>query len=227
MRKKRISETMQNINPKFVDEANEYTGVAKAIRRPIWMKWGAIAACLCLIIAAAFAVPSLFSNSNQIATLDNGTEIKFVKTDGAVAQFDIAFQISTKDLTDDEIKELFSDLPVTGYVLFNEEDGSILGIEGKYGDMKLLISAPGINIRDAVIDGEETASDVDGVSVNAGYFTSGKTIIYYATFKLGENTVYVENAGNKDESENVKNEIVSAIQNIVLLEELNINQIAK
>ena len=62
---------------------------------------------------------------------------------------------------------------------------------------------------DTVIDGEENASDVDGVSVNAGYFVSGKTAIYYATFKLGESTVYIEHAGAKDESENVKNEIKS------------------
>ena len=73
--------------------------------------------------------------------------------------------------------------------LFNNENESILGIEGKYDDMKLLVSAPGVSINDLVIDGEETASDVDGVSVNAGYFTSGKTVIYYATFELGENTV--------------------------------------
>ena len=223
MKRQQISETIGNINSKYIDEANEYTGVT----RPVRIKWSAIAACLCLVIAAAFAVPSLFGNSNQVATLDNGNKIEFVKTDAAAAQFEIAFQISTKNLTDDEIKELFGNLPVTGYVLFNEEDGSVLGMEGKYRDMKLLVSAPGINISDVVIDGEETASDVDGVSVHAGYFTSGKTIIYYASFKLGENTVYVENAGNTDESEIVKNEIVSAIQNILLLKELNINQIAK
>ena len=64
-------------------------------------------------------------------------------------------------------------------------------------------------------------------SVNAGYFVSGKTAIYYATFKLGESTVYIEYAGAKDESENVKNEIADTIQKLIALRELNLNQISK
>lgn len=50
MRKNRISETIGNINPKYVNEAISYTGEVKTIRRPIWMKWGAVAACLCLVV---------------------------------------------------------------------------------------------------------------------------------------------------------------------------------
>ena len=63
MRKNRISETIQNINQKYVNEATAYTGEVKAVRRPIWVKWGAVAACLCLIVAAIVAVPNLFDNN--------------------------------------------------------------------------------------------------------------------------------------------------------------------
>ena len=93
--------------------------------------------------------------------------------------------------------------------------------------MKLLVSAPGVSINDLVIDGEETASDVDGVSVNAGYFTSGKTVIYYATFEFGENTVYIENSGKKDESETVMSEITLAIQNLIELNQIDLMNIKK
>lgn len=227
MKKERITETIGNINETYVNEAAAYTETKQTVRRLNWVRWAAMAASLCLVIAAAFAVPGLFGGSDQIATLGNGNEIKFVKTDGTAAQFDIAFQISTKDLIGDEITKLFSDLPVTGYVLFNEEDGSILGIEGQYGDMKLLISAPGININDTVVDGAEQASDVDGVSVIAGYFTSGKTVIYYASFALGDSTVYIENAGAKSEQETVKRDIVSAIQNLIALEQIDLTSIVK
>jgi len=227
MRKVKISETMQNINRKYVDEANAYTGATKASFRPVWMKWGAIAACLCLVIAAAFAVPVLFGGSEQIATLDNGNEIKFIKSDGGSAQFDIAIQFSTRDLTEDEIKELFTDLPVSGYALFNEENGSVLGFEGKYEDMKLLVSSLEIELKDTVIDGEDEASDVAGVSVNAGYFTSGKNVIYYASFTLGESMVYIENAGAKNEQETVKNDITVAIQKLIALEQIDLTGIVK
>lgn len=227
MRKNRISETMQNINQKYVDEANAYTGVTKVARRPVWMKWGAVAACLCLVIAAAFAVPALFGGSEKIATLDNGNEIKFIKSDGGSAQFDIAIQFSTRDLTENEIKELFTDLPITGYALFDEEDGSVLGFEGKYEDMKLLVSSLEIDLKDTVIDGEDKASDVSGVSVNAGYFTSGKNVICYASFTLGESTVYIENAGAKNEQETVKNDITVAIQKLIALEQIDLIGIVK
>lgn len=183
MRKSRISEVMQNIHPKFIDEANEYAR-AKASARPVWRKWGAIAACVCLVMAAVFAA-ELFWSFNQIVVLDNGDEIRFVKVNGALAQRDSA--VRTRKLTDDEIAELFGDLPIAGYALFDEKDGRVLGIEGSYGDMKLLISAPGIDIRDTVIVGADTASEVYGVSVHAGYFISGKTVIYYASFRSSRN----------------------------------------
>lgn len=63
MRKNRISETIGNINQKYVNEATAYTGEVKAVRRPVWMKWGAVAACLCLIVAAMVAVPNLFGDN--------------------------------------------------------------------------------------------------------------------------------------------------------------------
>ena len=122
---------------------------------------------------------------------------------------------------------LFNDLPVTAYAIFNAEDNNILGIEGEVDGMKMIVSGPDVSLVDAVIDGEENASDVDGVSVNAGYFVSGKTAIYYATFKLEKSTVYIEYAGAKDESVNVKNEISSMIQKLIALRELNLNQISK
>ncbi len=223
MRKSRISEVMQNIHPKFIDEANEYVR-AKTSARPVWLKWGMFTACLCLVIAAVFAA-ELFWGFNQIAVLDNGDEIRFVKVNGALAQRDSA--VRTRKLTDDEIVEMFGDLPIAGYALFDEKDGRVLGIEGSYGDMKLLISVPGIDIRDTVIVGADTASEVYGVSVHAGYFISGKTVIYYVDFQLGESTVYIENAGNKDGSENVRKELASAVQSLILLENIDMTRIAK
>lgn len=222
MRKSRISEVMQNIHPKFIDEANEYAR-AKASARPVWRKWGAIAACVCLVMAAVFAA-ELFWGFNQIVVLDNGDEIRFVKASGVSAQRDSA--VRTRKLTDDEIAEMFGDLPIAGYALFDEKDGRVLGIEGCYGDMKLLIFAPGIDIRDTVIVGTDTASDVYGVSVHAGYFISGKTVIYYADFQLGENTVYIENAGYREEGERVRKELASAVQSLILLENIDMTRIA-
>ncbi len=229
MRKNRISETIGSINQKYVNEADAYIGEARAVRRPAWMKWSAIAACFALVAVLGIGIfqSGLFGGSEQIATLDNGNKINFVKSEAVAGQLDFAFQIESRDLTENEIKTLFNDLPITAYAHFNAEDNSIIGIDGKIDDMKLIISAPGMNINDTVIEGSEAASDVDGVTVNAGYFTSGKTIIYYATFELGESMVYIENAGVKDESETVRTEIASAIQDLIALKQIDLSSIIK
>lgn len=229
MRKNKISEVMGNINQKYVYEATAYSGEEKAGRRPVWRKWGAFAACLALIAVIGFgAIQSgLFGGNGQIVTLDNGSKINFVKSNGGASSLDIAYEIDTRALTDGEIDALFGDLPITAYALINKENNNILGLDGSYKDMKLLVSAQGVDIRDVIIDGEETASDVDGVSVNAGYFTSKKTVIYYATFKLGESTVYIEHAGAKEKSEDIRNEISTVIQKLVALENIDLTRILK
>ena len=48
MNTKNFSDGMNELDNKYVDEAVNYKKKAK---HPIWMKWGALAACLCLIIS--------------------------------------------------------------------------------------------------------------------------------------------------------------------------------
>ena len=48
MNSKKFSEAMSELDSKYVDEAINYK---KKSKKPIWIKWGAIAACLCLVVA--------------------------------------------------------------------------------------------------------------------------------------------------------------------------------
>lgn len=228
MKRNQISETIQNINTKFVDEATSYTGETK-VTHPAWMKWGAIAACLALAAVLGIGIfqSGMLGGREQIATLDNGNKIRFVKSEAVAGQLDIAYQIETRALTEQEMDAVFADLPVTAYALFNAENGQILGIDGNIYDMKLIVSAPGVNLRDAVIEGEESTSDVDGVFVNAGYFHRGNYVIYYATFHLGECAVYIEHVGARDDGETVRNEITSAIQDLIELNRIDLSVINK
>lgn len=54
MKRQRILETIGNINPKYIDEAAEYTGAAKKAPKKLWYKCVAIAACFALVIAIGF-----------------------------------------------------------------------------------------------------------------------------------------------------------------------------
>ena len=52
-------------------------------------------------------------------------------------------------------------------------------------------------------------------------------VIYYATFQLGDSTVYVENAGAKSESERVKNVLAAIIQQLIENGPLHLDSLSK
>ncbi len=52
MKKKIISDAITNISSEYIEKAADYT-VAKKSRNPVWVKWGAMAACLCLVVVFA------------------------------------------------------------------------------------------------------------------------------------------------------------------------------
>lgn len=150
MRKNRISETIGNINQKYVNEATAYTGEVKAVRRPVWMKWGAVAACLCLIVAAMVAVPNLFgdnaikdgsiiSDFKMNSTVDTsyatpvpGEYFCFIEVNEARKEYagkDVSFLLSFdvfnsdgEQMSIEELNEEYQRLSDLGYKLYYVED---------------------------------------------------------------------------------------------------------
>ena len=150
MRKNRISETIGNINQKYVNEATAYTGEVKAVRRPVWMKWGAVAACLCLIVAAMVAVPNLFGDNaikdgtiisdfksgslvdTSYATPAPGEYFCFVEVNearkeyaGKDVSFLLSFDVFNRDgeqMSIEELSEEYQRLSDLGYKLYYVED---------------------------------------------------------------------------------------------------------
>lgn len=51
MKRKKISETIENINSKYIDEAIEYNGTIKPTQKRMWYKWAIAAACFVLVFA--------------------------------------------------------------------------------------------------------------------------------------------------------------------------------
>ena len=56
MTRKTISDAITNISAEYIEKAADYT-VAKKARKPVWVKWAAMAACLCLVVS--LAIPML------------------------------------------------------------------------------------------------------------------------------------------------------------------------
>ncbi len=150
MRKNRISENIGNINQKYVDEATAYTGEVKVVRRPVWMKWAAVAASLCLVVAPMVAVPNLFGNNavkdgtiisdfksgslvdTSYATPAPGEYFCFVEVNearkeyaGKDVSFLLSFDVFNRDgvqMSIEELGEEYQRLSDLGYKLYYVED---------------------------------------------------------------------------------------------------------
>lgn len=200
----------------------------KKAKKPVWAKWGAIAACFVAVTVLGVGLfqSGLFGSHTDIATLNNGEKIVFVKSDNVGGSLALDVDVTTKPLTEDETLALFSDLPVTANAIFLNSDidavGSqeLIGFEGQVGNVKVIISTSDVQLLDTVIVGTEKVSEINGITIVAGYFVTDpnsrgeQNAIYYATFEIGDCKVYLENGGMKDDSETIKNQLAEVIQKL-------------
>lgn len=223
MKREKISETIQNINAKHVDEATVYTGEKTTKHKKTWIKWSAVAACLIICVALFLSI------GREYVKLDNG-DILIFNASTALGVADMIRSDEFRDLSESEIKSLFNDLPVTkATVTFDPDDENVWSIEGYINGKTLLISTPVYSNSCKVDPGWYSfTSNVNGISVEAGYlFGDANKVIYFAEFKLGESTVYIEHSGLKEENDTVKKEIADIIKKLTELGEIDLNIIKK
>lgn len=238
MKKKIISDAVTNISSEYIEKAADYT-VARKKSKSLWVKLGTMAACFAVVVALGVGVfqSGLFGNRTDIATLNNGDKITFEQTDTLGGSLSLALDVTTKPLTEDEAVALFADLPVTANAIFKNSDmdagasQELIGFEGQIGNVKAVISTSDVQLLDTVIVGAEETSEINGVSVVAGYFITEpnskgeQNVIYYATFELGSCKIYLENAGTKGNSETTKNQLAEVIQKLIENGELDLTSL--
>ena len=81
MNAKKFSDAMSELDTKYVDEALNYKKKAK---KPIWVKWGTMAACLCLVVVTALLAVNAYASSNNEALLEIDTQphIPYISSSG-------------------------------------------------------------------------------------------------------------------------------------------------
>ena len=67
MTSKTISDAITNISTCYIEKAVDYT-VTKKTHKPVWLKWAAMVACLCLVVAAGIIVPKLINPTQDDIT---------------------------------------------------------------------------------------------------------------------------------------------------------------
>jgi hypothetical protein len=184
-----------------------------------------IVACFALAITLVAVVGSnagWFGGKALTAELGGGSTLSFYQGDllGSTG-FAFDFETSSRDLTASESRVLFGDLPATAHATFNTENHSFVRLEGRIGETKVIMAAPGMPLSDTSIEGNEAVSQVAGVPVTAGYFITDansrgtKNIIYFASFALDDVQVYVEHGGDESNSETLRNETASVVESLI------------
>ena len=85
MTTKKFSNALGNIGESYVDEAVNYTAKKK---RNAWLKWGAIAACFCLVVGVAFRIAIGFFPSQMTDIYREGTLIEITNESELPAQYE-------------------------------------------------------------------------------------------------------------------------------------------
>lgn len=191
-----------------------------------WKRLASIAACFVLLIAVTAVVgnnANWFRSSIYTETLGENGVLSFYKSNvPGTASLDFGVDVTSRDLTADENIEIFGKVAVSSaYATFNAEDKSLLHIEAKTTNAKIILAAPGLPTTDTVIDTNAEDSIICGVPVSAGYFVTDKNsegirnIIYFASFTLNDISVYVELGGAEVENEIIRGNITSVIVTII------------
>lgn len=127
---------MEHIDADIIDEADAYKGTKK---KSTWVKWGAMAACLCLVVAGTFGANELFKNRDIVMDGSVG-ENEVISSNPSIsetqksANADTGIHIPAVKLPDTTAGV---ELDMIGFVVYN--GGIYTQAENYYGDEALKI----------------------------------------------------------------------------------------
>lgn len=127
MNVKKFSDAMSELDTKYIDEALNYKKTAK---RPVWLKWGTIAACLCVIISLSVII---FHQDEQ-ELLTTGGHLEIINVELVEWQSD-GFKAVVVDTGNSSIFPVGAELTV----IFREHNTEIVIDDGSsygYGEIQ-------------------------------------------------------------------------------------------
>ena len=210
MDEKMLLKALGDVDESFIEEADPSGSCGKS-KKTAKILCAAAAAAVTVTAALLLQSGLISLGGRETVILQNGEEIVFSKG-GDFSSFSLAdSNVSVRELSSEECSKILNGLPFEGTARFSSEgEHEIIGIDGKINDVKISAWRTDDMYMDTVIVGSEKKSQVDGISVTAGYFESmpnsrGEvTVIYYASFKIGETSFYLENAGDKKDGESIR-----------------------
>lgn len=141
MNAKKFSDAMSELDDKYIDEAINYKKKVKKSRKKTnkhsMIKWGAMAACLCLIVAGAFTLPHFIGNdTSSTPPVAEENAYGFTMEGSDVLYLPISFsQRKTFGLIDENETGLTDE---NTYQITDDDLGDIMGIVGDSQDESII-----------------------------------------------------------------------------------------
>lgn len=141
MNAKKFSDAMSELDDKYIDEAINYKKKVKKSRKKTnkhsMIKWGAMAACLCLIVAGAFTLPHFIGNDTpSTPPVAEENAYGFTMEGSDVLYLPISFsQRKTFGLIDENATGLTDE---NTYQITDDDLGDIMGIVGDSQDESII-----------------------------------------------------------------------------------------
>ena len=129
MNARKFSDAMSELDTKYVDEALNYKKKAK---KPSWIKWGAVAACLVLIIGGTFIFRQTHTGTEVISFYDSNSDGSYVVPNNGQLMYEVAVM---------EARDEYYGKDVTFLLAFNLfENGETISSEKREEEYQRLIS---------------------------------------------------------------------------------------
>lgn len=186
MNTRKFSEAMSELDNKYINEAISYK---KKLKRNIWIKWGSIAACLCLLAVGTVVFTQNKSNSDsnnvpqpEIVQVPNPI-ITVASVEEMEKYLDFTVPIIEKDVEAYSVI-VMDDYPSIGQV--NYADGSEFRIQYGSGDISGIYGAS-----------LEESKEIDGVKVQYYKYTDNYSDMTYAIWEQNNFTfsyIYTDNS---------------------------------
>lgn len=217
MKKEEFFDVLGEVDEQKVIEANKGVSKKKKVQKT-WLKWGALAACICIVIVSVIGIST--KKQPLIVTLENGDEINF-STKGASVFYNIAIEIGdNRKLSESEASSIFGESNIEASVVFEKGTNEFIMLGGTIDGFKIEVHRKNIPSC-IVIEGEESVSYINDIPVTAGYFITDATskgkrnAIVYGEFEIGNYRVYIETAGDKSELETLCNELAKELYKLI------------
>ena len=181
MKKEQLYEVLGDINENYVNDAHM---TAKKSAYPIWLKWVAMAACLCLVVSGAFVLPRLQNNKNVllvntvdgVASADMDVQFTYYpdpsedKSDDVLIQFKNVTGLNYNNFVAKIpfVKERFYsvDVPSDAAAAYIPHDFVFDYQTNNGGEIKIAICAKEKPLRDLIaICGNPKKSEINGIPV--------------------------------------------------------------